>query len=64
MVTQPARLAMVTADLWVGCGVGGRPPAALASPPLQSPGGLRSGQSFRFAFVTDGTTFPFPSDIA
>jgi PEP-CTERM motif-containing protein len=61
MVTRTARLAMVTALLWFGFGVGGRARAALALP---TPGGLSPGQSFRFVFVTDGTTTATSSNIA
>jgi PEP-CTERM motif len=61
MVTRTARLAMVTAALWFGYGGGGRAQAALVLP---TPGGLSPGQSFRFAFVTDGTTTATSSNIA
>jgi len=44
---------MATAMIWVGFRVG-RPGGSRNHPP--DPAGLSPGQSFRFAFVTDGTT--------
>ncbi len=48
------RLALATAMLWIGFGVGG--PAEASGIGLSTPAGLSPGDSFRFVFVTDGTT--------
>lgn len=61
MFTQTTRLAMITAALWFGFGLGGQ---AQAGPMLMTPAGLSPGQSFHFVFVTDGTTPATNSDIA
>ena len=60
MVTHTARLAMATALLWFGFGVGCR---AQAGTMLTSPLGLSPGQPFRFVFVTDGKTPATSPDI-
>jgi hypothetical protein len=60
MLTQTRRLAMVTALLWYGFGVGGQ---AEASTVLMTPAGLSPGDHFRFVFVTDGTTAATSSSI-
>jgi hypothetical protein len=51
MSIQARRLAMVTAILWFGSGVGG---PASAGPVLMTPPGLNPGDQFRFVYVTDG----------
>ena len=62
MMRQKLGLALATAMLWVGFGVGGRAEAAGLA--LSTPAGLTPGESFQFIFVTDGTTLPTSSDIA
>lgn len=61
MFTLLRQLALVTASLWFGFDVGGRCEAGtiLATPP-----GLSPGDTFRFVFVTDGSTTAISSDIA
>ena len=59
---QKLGLALATAMLWVGFGVGGRAEAAGLA--LSTPAGLTPGESFQFIFVTDGTTLSTSSDIA
>jgi hypothetical protein len=50
MMTQTGRLALATAMLWIGLGVGGRAEAGGIA--LNTPAGLSPGDSFRFVFVT------------
>ena len=59
---QKLGLALATAVLWIGFGVGGRAEAAGIA--LQTPAGLSPGDSFRFVFVTDGSTTGTSSNIA
>ena len=61
MLTRTARLAMATASVWFAFGVGG---SGEASPILLAPSGLSPGDSFRFAFITDGTTAATSTDIS
>jgi len=60
MLTKTGRFALVTAMLWLAFGAGGR---AVADLELSNPAGLTPGESFRFVFVTDGTTTATSSDI-
>jgi hypothetical protein len=62
MKAQTGRLALATAMLWIGFGVGGRAQAGGIA--LSTPAGLSLGESFRFVFVTDGTTVAVSSSIA
>jgi hypothetical protein len=57
MLTLTRRIAMVTAILWFGMPVQG-------GMILTTPAGLQPGDSFRFVFLTPGSTQPFSSDIA
>jgi hypothetical protein len=52
---------LVSAFLWFGFGVGGWCEAGVV---LQTPSGLTAGDTFRFAFLTDGTTTATSSIIA
>ena len=61
MMTHTGRLALATAMLWVGFGVGGRAEAGGIA--LNTPAGLSAGESFRFVFVTDGTTAATSNNI-
>jgi len=61
MMTLTRRLALVTAMLWFGFGVGGRCEAGIT---LTTPAGLSPGETFRFVFVTDGTTDALSPNIA
>ncbi len=56
------RLALATAMLWIGFGVGDRAEAGGVA--LSTPAGLSPGDSFRFVFVTDGTTGASSTNIA
>ncbi len=62
MVTRIRRLALATAILWIGFGAGGWADAGPIA--LSTPAGLSPGESFRFVFVTDGTTDASSSSIA
>jgi hypothetical protein len=62
MMTQTGRLVLATALLWIGFGVGGRAEAGGIA--LSTPAGLSPGESFRFVFVTDGTTTATSSTIS
>jgi hypothetical protein len=62
MGNQTWRFALVTALLWLGFGVGGR--AAAGGIALSTPTGLAPGDTFRFVFVTDGTTTATSTNIA
>ncbi len=62
-MNDPAvRLALATAMLWVGFGVGGRAEAGGIA--LGTPAGLTPGDTFRFVFITGGTTVATSSSIA
>jgi hypothetical protein len=61
MITQAVRLALAAAMLWIGFGVGGRAEAGGIA--LSTPAGLTPGETFRFAFVTEGTTAATSTDI-
>ncbi len=61
MFTKTRRFALVTAMLWLAFGVGGR---AVADLELSTPGGLSPGDTFRFVFLTDGTTTATSSNIS
>ncbi len=62
MVTRIRRLELATAILWIGFGAGGWADAGPIA--LSTPAGLSPGESFRFVFVTDGTTDASSSSIA
>jgi hypothetical protein len=62
MVTQARRLAIATALIWIGVGASVRVEAGGIA--LSTPAGLTPGESFRFVFVTDGTTTATSSNIA
>jgi hypothetical protein len=53
MKSMTMRVALVSAFLWFGFGVGGWCDAGVV---LQTPSGLTAGDTFRFVFLTDGTT--------
>jgi PEP-CTERM motif len=59
---KTAWLALAAAMLWIGLGAGGRVEAGGIV--LNTPAGLSPGDSFRFAFVTDGTTGATSTNIA
>jgi PEP-CTERM motif len=59
MFTQARRLAIATALIWIGGGA-----RVEADVTLSTPAGLTPGESFRFVFVTDGTTDATSSDIS
>jgi len=61
MLTKTRRFALATVMLWLVFGAGGRAEAGGLA--LSTPGGLTPGESFRFAFVTDGTTDAASSSI-
>src|SRR5208337_1543105 len=61
MFTKTRRFALATAMLWLVYGAGGR---ALADLTLTAPATLSPGESFRFVFVTDGTTNATSTNIA
>jgi len=61
MLTKIRRFALAAAMLWFVFGAGGRAEAGGLA--LSTPGGLTPGESFRFAFVTDGTTDAASSSI-
>src|SRR5262245_27919045 len=61
MRAHQARWATVAALLWLGLGWGGGAEAGVV---LTTPAGLNPGDSFRFVFVTDGTTGAISSNIA
>lgn len=62
MMTRTGRLALAAAMLSIGFGVScGAEAGGIA---LQTPAGLTPGESFRFAFITDGTTAPASTDIS
>lgn len=61
MVTQSARLAMVTAFLWFGSGVGSAGPMDPID--LKTPPGLSAGAPFRFVYVTQGSVDATNSSI-
>jgi len=60
--THTHRLAIAMVICWIGLGVGSR--ARASSIALQTPAGLSPGESFRFIFVTDGSTTGTSSNIA
>jgi len=60
MLTKTGRFALATAMLWLVFGVGGRAQADLT---LTTPLGLSPGDTFRFVFVTDGSTTAHSSII-
>ncbi len=60
MLTMTRRFALVTASLFLAFGAGGRAVAG----ELSTPAGLTPGESFRFVFVTDGTTTATSTNIA
>jgi hypothetical protein len=64
MKTQKARLTLATAMFWIGLslGLGGR--AEGGGIVLNTPGGLSDGETFRFVFITQGTTVATSSSIA
>jgi hypothetical protein len=62
MVAQARRLAIATALIWIGIGASFRVEAGGIV--LSTPAGLTPGDSFRFAFVTEGTTTATSSNIA
>jgi hypothetical protein len=62
MNNQTVRLALATAMLWIGFGVGGRAEAGGIA--LSTPAGLGAGESFRFVFITDATTVAISASIA
>jgi hypothetical protein len=62
MQTRSVRYAMAMAMLWIGFGVGGRAEAGGIA--LSTPTGLSPGESFRFVFLTDGTTNANSPNIA
>jgi PEP-CTERM motif len=62
MNDQTVRLALATAMLWIGLGVGGR--AGASGIALSTPAGLGAGESFRFVFVTEATTVAISASIA
>ena len=59
---QTGRLMTATVMLGIGFGVGGRAEAGGIA--LSTPAGLTPGESFRFAFITDGTTDATSTNIA
>ena len=59
-MSRTGRLVMAMALLWIGFGVGGPAKADIS---LSTPAGLSAGDSFRFVFVTDGTTDATSTDI-
>ncbi len=61
MNDQTVRLALAAAMLWVGFGVGGRAEAGGIA--LSTPAGLTPGDTFRFVFITGGTTVAISSSI-
>ena len=61
MLTKTGRFALATAMLWLVFGAGGR--AAAGGIALSTPAGLSPGDTFRVAFVTDGTTTATSSSI-
>jgi hypothetical protein len=62
MKTQTGRLALAMAMLWISFGLGGQAEAGGIA--LSTPAGLSPGESFRFVFITDGTTVATSSSIA
>jgi PEP-CTERM motif len=62
MMTQTGRLALAAAMLWIGFGAGCTAEAGGIA--LQTPAGLSPGDSFRFVFVTDGTTTATSTEIS
>ena len=54
MFTQSRRLAIATALIWIGIGTSVHVEAGGIA--LSTPAGLSPGESFRFVFVTDGST--------
>jgi hypothetical protein len=62
MSSNTGRLGLATVMLLIGFGVGGRAEAGGSA--LSTPAGLSPGDSFRFVFVTDGTTTAVSSDIS
>lgn len=62
MVTRIRRLALIAAISWLGFGVVG--PAEAGGIALSTPAGLSPGESFRFVFVTDGTTHATSTSIS
>jgi hypothetical protein len=61
MGPHPLRFAIVAAVLWLGAESGGRVEAGII---LQTPAGLKPGDQFRFAFVTDGVRDATSTNIA
>jgi hypothetical protein len=55
-------LALAAAMLWIGSGAGGRVEAGGIA--LKTPAGLSYGESFRFVFITDGSTSGTSSNIS
>ena len=62
MMRQTGRFAMAAVMLWIGFGMGGRAEAGGIA--LSTPAGFSPGESFRFVFVTDGTTDATSANIA
>ncbi len=62
MFIQLRRLAIATALIWIGVGASERVEAGGIT--LSTPAGLTPGESFRFVFVTDGTTDATSTNIA
>jgi hypothetical protein len=62
MTTRWWRLALTGPMFWIGFGVSGQAEAGGIA--LSSPAGLSPGESFRFAFVTAGTTVATSPNIA
>ncbi len=61
MLTKTGRFSLATALLWLVFGADGRAQAGDLA--LSTPGGLTPGESFRFVFLTDGTTDATSSSI-